>query len=259
MKNPFPGMDPYLEHPALWPGVHQRLITYGCDALQAELGQRYFAQIGERLYVEIPDRSIYPDVVVVESRGTGVLPRSGADEPEVLVLDAVERREVYVEIRDAHGEHRVVTVIEFLSPTNKKPGEGRELYLAKQREVLESGSHLVEIDLLRDGEPTVALPRETARSSPYRAVICRTEDRRRREIYRFGVRDRLPRIAIPLLVPDPDVVLDLPAIFEQVYERGSYRRRIDYRSPALPPLSPDDASWAQARTDGEADPRRRGS
>jgi hypothetical protein len=26
MPSPFPGMNPYLEHPALWSGVHHRLI-----------------------------------------------------------------------------------------------------------------------------------------------------------------------------------------------------------------------------------------
>jgi hypothetical protein len=27
MPSPFPGMDPYLENPEFWPGVHNRLIV----------------------------------------------------------------------------------------------------------------------------------------------------------------------------------------------------------------------------------------
>ena len=66
MPSPFPGMDPYLEHPALFPGVHQRLITYVGDALNAVLPGRYVADIGERLYIIQQERSIDPDVVIFE-------------------------------------------------------------------------------------------------------------------------------------------------------------------------------------------------
>lgn len=54
MPGPFPGMDPYLERPDLWPDVHQSLITYIRDALQPQLRPRYHARIGERLYVIPP-------------------------------------------------------------------------------------------------------------------------------------------------------------------------------------------------------------
>jgi hypothetical protein len=33
MPSPFPGMDPYLETPALWSDLHARFITYWRDAL----------------------------------------------------------------------------------------------------------------------------------------------------------------------------------------------------------------------------------
>lgn len=62
MPGPFPGMDPYLEHPARWPGLAQRLINGICNAMN-DLPP-YIADIGERLYVLQPERSIYPDVVL---------------------------------------------------------------------------------------------------------------------------------------------------------------------------------------------------
>jgi len=66
MPSPFPGMDPYLEYPALWPGVHRGLITSMQTALHTLSPPHYVADIGERLQVVRPERSISPDVVVSE-------------------------------------------------------------------------------------------------------------------------------------------------------------------------------------------------
>jgi len=66
MPSPFPGMDPYLEHPALFPGVHQGLIAVARATLNTLLPEHYVADIGERLYIVQPERSLYPDVVVLE-------------------------------------------------------------------------------------------------------------------------------------------------------------------------------------------------
>ncbi len=53
---PFPGMDPYLEHPALWQGIHNRLIADLDDELAPRLRPRYFIAVEERVYVaELPD------------------------------------------------------------------------------------------------------------------------------------------------------------------------------------------------------------
>ena len=52
----FPGMDPYLESPLLWPGVHTSLIVYFRDQLQPLLRPRYLATIEERVYLERPAR-----------------------------------------------------------------------------------------------------------------------------------------------------------------------------------------------------------
>jgi hypothetical protein len=240
-------MDPWLERPALWPDVHQRLITYAADALQSQVGDAYFVVMGERVYVERPEAGVYyPDVSIVERRegGSPVRRATTADEPEVLVLEIAERREVFVEIRDAATGGSVITVLEVLSPSNKRPGTGRDLYLQKQRDVLDSRSHLVEIDLLRGGFPTVAAPADRMARWPYRVVVSPATNRRRREVYPIDLHTRLPRVSLPLLDGDT-VVLDLQTVFADVYEKGAYARRIDYRVPPDPPLTAEQEAWAR--------------
>jgi len=51
MPSPFPGMDPYLENPSLWPDGHGRLINIASELLLAQLRPKYFVQIDERLYL----------------------------------------------------------------------------------------------------------------------------------------------------------------------------------------------------------------
>ena len=117
MPSPFPGMDPYLEHPARWPGLHQRLIGQISDALNTVLPPRYFADIGERLYVVQGRRSIYPDAFVIErplsapsdspaGGSTAVL--AASDPPLVITAQPEERREVFVEIIAAEDQSQVV-------------------------------------------------------------------------------------------------------------------------------------------------------
>jgi len=65
MSSPFPGMDPYLEKPARWPDVYQRLITYIADALQPQVRPHYHARIGERVYILQPPRALYPDILLI--------------------------------------------------------------------------------------------------------------------------------------------------------------------------------------------------
>src|SRR5437867_1464807 len=141
MPSPFPGMDPYLEDPAVWPGVHDSLIVYARDALQPLLLPRYYIEIGERIYFEDPREVIYPDATVHERRPPMVSPGSAArlvpDQPTVFTVQ-LRQRETFLEIRAA-GSHDIVTVIELISPANKYgSGHGREEYRAKQDQVIGS-------------------------------------------------------------------------------------------------------------------------
>jgi hypothetical protein len=248
----FPGMDPYLEAPELWPGVPNRLIVYISDYLQPLLRPRYITSIEERVFVEGPQpREIISDVLLkqgrppLERRGTTVL---DADEALEVQIPALEMHESYLEILDRHSGQRVVAVLEVLSPANKYAGPGRDSYLAKQREVLASKAHLIEIDLLRRGPHTLAIPEWIARQlATYDYLICVNRAEGMRDHFRLyprQLRERLPRIGVPLADGDPDVVLDVQAVLAQTYEAGSYRERLRYDQPCVPPLPAEDQAWA---------------
>jgi hypothetical protein len=255
-------MDPYLEHPDLFPGLHDDLISLLKDALHLKLPEPYFTGSKARVWIEVSERYIEPDVNVLRPRGAEQ-PRSTTNGPAVLtppttrgraVLVHVphdERREPFLNIYTRQGESDLlVTTIEVLSPTNKTAGEhGRDLYIRKQKEILNSKVHLVEIDLLRGGLHSTAVPRERAveESGRFDYHICvhcfdHFEDYL---IYPIRLEETLPEVAIPLLPGDPPVLVDLQPIFNRAYEIGLYRRRIRYHgdTPA-PPLSKEQAEWA---------------
>ena len=63
-------------------------------------------------------------------------------------------------------------------------------------------------------------------------------------LYAVTVRGSLPAVDIPLLPGDEELRLDLQAIVQRVYNRAGYRYRLDYRQDPVPPLSAEDAAWA---------------
>src|ERR1700733_2313848 len=138
MNYPFPGMDPYLEHPVLWEGVHARLIVAIANQLQPKLDPRYIASIEERVFIEGPQRRI-PDVWIQkirEERGLAPLVESDSDTAVIVEVDDLEIREARIEILDAYKAMKLVALIEVVSPTNKAAGPGRVSYKAKQRETI---------------------------------------------------------------------------------------------------------------------------
>ena len=256
MPSPFPGMDPYLEAPGYWPGLHDRLIIHIADDLQPLLQPSYYVEVGERIYFEQASHAAYPDATLHRvpdrssgsSRGTAAVAVAPADEPLIVPM-AVHRRETFLEIRAA-GAGEVVTVLEIVSPANKNPGgRGFEEYQKKQAEVLRSSANMVEIDLLRRGAMVVAVGSggpPPLRPFDYIACVTRSARQDRCEVYVATVRDRLPRISIPLRDPDPDVVLDIPAIFTLCYDMAGYALRVDYSCPPQIALAADDEAWADA-------------
>jgi hypothetical protein len=247
----FPGMDPYLEDPQLWPDVHTSLIVYIRDYLQPLLRPRYLAGIEKRVYLEGQSRDIIPDVHL-KRRSPAEKPTATAtalaDEPDLVGHPDMEIQEPYLAIMDRQTGRTVVAVIEVISPTNKYAGPGRESYVDKQGEVRRSQAHLVEIDLLRAGPHVAAVPESMARArGAYDYVVCVNRawgGRAEFELYRRRVRERLPRIRIPLAGDDPDVVLDLQTVLNHTYEAADYGDQINYLAPCVPPLTPADQEWA---------------
>ena len=253
----FPGMDPYLENPAIFPGIHSRMIVYLADQIAPRIRPRYAASVGERVYVESSTRghshAIIPDVWVRQTEfrshndgGVDVATLPEVDSPIVMEVPDLEIRQPYIEILDRESNMRVVTVIELVSPSNKYAGPGRDSYVAKQREVLNSDTHLVEIDLLRRGPHVVAVGEAlVAGRFDYDSLVCvRRAHTTRVEVYPRSIQQPLPCIRVPLAGNDPDVALDIRAALEQAYDAGSYDQRIDYSKPCQPPLSPEMQTWA---------------
>ncbi|HIQ05115.1 MAG TPA: DUF4058 family protein [Anaerolineae bacterium] len=252
MPSPFPGMDPYLEHPALWPDVRSRLIVALSDFLGPILRPRYYVAVEERTYVlEVPNDMLLaarPDVSVIERQrpasAVEVAQAASSATPITVELPLPEEvRETYLEIREP-ASGKVVAVIELLSPTNKQPGTGRRLYEEKRLLMAISTTHLVEIDLLRAGEPMTV--RGDGRKAHYRILVSRANRRPLADLYAFNVRDPIPVFSLPLQPGDEEPLVDLGALLQLLYDRAGYDLRIDYRQEPAPPLEGDDAAWADA-------------
>jgi hypothetical protein len=257
MPSPFPGMDPYLENPAIWPDVHHKLITVAADVLSDQLLPKYLVRVDLRVYLSDeldPGReTLVPDVRIVSRQGVGpggLPPRGTAG---AAVADAVEPVEATIVIEEEITEARllvkaaasreVVTVIELLSPGNKVPGaRGWDNYGAKRSEVLSSPSHLVEIDLLRGGRRYG--PRETLPPFDYLINVSRAQRRPKATLWPIRLEQRLPSVPIPVLPDDPDARLDLQSMLAAVYDRGGYAYDIDYTQEPVPPLKPERTAWA---------------
>ena len=105
--------------------------------------------------------------------------------------------------------------------------------------------HLVELDLLIGGR---RLPLEQALPvGDYYALISRSDHRPDCEVYSWTIRQPLPPIPIPLKAPDPDVILNLGAVFSTAYERGRYGRSIDYEVSAPVLLDDETQRWLLER------------
>lgn len=255
MRPPFPGMDPWLEDPELWPDVHNSLIVSIRDVLSPMVRPRFFAGVESRMTVlsaDDQDQIDYPDVAIrtadlslpERERGVVVKERVEAEAFHVVIpMVVAEIEEAFLTIKELPGR-RLVTVIEVLSPTNKKARDPREEYLKKRRDLLGSGVNLVEIDLLRSGKRMP--PEKTRHSSDYRILIFRPHQGREAHLYGFSYKAKIPRIPIPLLPGDTEPTLDLNGILHGLYDRASYDLAIHYDQPPQPRLRQEDVSWAEA-------------
>jgi hypothetical protein len=244
-------MDPYLEQH--WGDVHSSLVIYARNQLQRVLPKDLRARVEERVVVTglHRPRALYPDVRVIETGRRSRRPaRSAAGsavvEPVTIELPDEPETQTFVEIRQVSGDARVVTVVEVLSPSNKRPGDAQELYLRKQLEFLQAGVNLVEIDLLRAGDWIVAVPLarlEPSLRTPYRVVVRCAGRPLQADYYPIPLTERLPGIKVPLRPDDRDVPLDLQILVDQCYADGGYHD-IDYGAEPVPPLPPAMARWA---------------
>lgn len=252
MKSPFPGMDPYLQRH--WRDVHTSLVTYARDQLQPVLPAGLVARIEERVYLEEEGelgRSFYPDVLVVQDPGrkkvaVAVRGEVALAEPIVVKVRSEPITERFVQILDAESKMRVISTIEFISPTNKTPGEGYDLYRKKQRNAERAGISLMEIDLILGGKRVLSVPLTSIKfrhRTRYQAIVRRGWNWEDAEVFPLHLNERLPTIPVPMRRKDRDARLDLQALIDLCYVNGAYET-IDYQEDADPPLEGHDAEWA---------------
>lgn len=245
MPSPFPGMNPYLEHPDRWSTVHNRLIVALADALTPQLLPKYQVDIEKRVYTIVGMNSLLlgrperPRQSLLKRTEQTIVSAPLPQPIKVSVPTTEDVQEAYLEIKAA-ATQIVVTAIEILSPTNKR-GEGRQKYEQKRQQVLNSQTHLVEIDLLRDGDP---LPMAgEAEASPYRILISRANIRPLADLYPFNLTDPIPSVPIPLQAEDSEPIADFQSLLMDVYERSGYDYFIDYHNDPTPPLTPEALTW----------------
>ncbi|MCU0545331.1 MAG: DUF4058 family protein [Oscillatoriaceae cyanobacterium Prado104] len=253
MPNPFPGMNPYLENPDFWSEVHLLLIAILQESLVPQLVPKYRVAIEKRVYeikgeesllVGIPDVSVQRNPAVRNPITSNVAVASPPIAPVPVTLPMSEEvRERYLEIVDM-ATKEVVTVIEILSPANKRPGKGREMYEEKRDNVFGSCTNLVEIDLLRCWKPLPVLGANFAAS--YRILVSRANRRPRADLYLFNLPNAIPDFPLPLRPEDTEPIVDLQALLNAVYDRAGYDFSIDYNTDIVPPLSESDAVWSDA-------------
>ena len=252
MPSPFPGMDPYLEGQE-WMSFHAEFCVEIARQLRPALRPRYMALTVRRFVTDTPEDlaitaksdSMYPDVGVVERSPVPLpMPETNATvlEPTLQAATLMPERvpQYAVEIRDVE-ERRLVTLIELLSPANKR-GEGYQEYVEKRTRILLSTTHLLEIDLLRSG--TRVPMRDELPESPYFIFLSRWQRRPITDIWEVGIDQPLPTVPIPLLPEDKDVALDLELAFSTVYDSIGYDLLLDYTRPADVPLKGKAAKWA---------------
>jgi hypothetical protein len=267
MASPFPGMDPYLEAPDIWPDFHDSLADHIRMDLNQVLPAPYYARLEMRPEVGIVEdggvaRRIIPDVAVArlpkENKANGGvavldLPRTQISKFFELRFQVEPIKHHFVEIRDPSRGHRLVTLIEIASPSNKRSGPDQQAYFKKQREILDSDASLIELDLLRSGQrlfANVELEQFVSRLEPppnYLVMVHRAWQRLGAcQIFAVLVEEPLPCIFVPLREDLAEVPLDLQFVMNRVYDGGPYRRgAVDYAKPPEPPLNPDKTAWLE--------------
>lgn len=247
MQNPFPGMNPYLEQPELWHQVHNRLIVAIADELTPQIVPSYRVSIEERIYTTVADNLLVGvGDISVSPRDVAQLaiakPTSTLPQPTKVAVPVPEEvTERYLEVRSTKT-NAVITVIEILSPKNKRSGGGREAYESKRQKILASTTNFIEIDLLRGGESMSILG---AAIKDYYILVSRGYRRPEADLYTFAIQEAIPAFPVPLKQNEQEAIIDLQKLLNDVYQRARFDLAIDYSTPLKPLLSQENNLWVQ--------------
>ncbi len=206
---------------------------------------RIYETADDNLSIGIPDVNVIQPKTKTELITSNVAVAAPPTQPlTVNIPMTYQVREGYLEIRE-RGSQELITLIEILSPTNKRTGKGRQMYEEKREEILSSRTHLIEIDLLRRGQKMPIVGNNV--ESQYRILVCRGNRRPKADLYAFNVQNQMPAFPLPLRSGDTEPIINLQELFNQIYDIASYDLKIDYHNwEVIPPLSEADTIWANA-------------
>jgi hypothetical protein len=241
-------MDPYLE--PHWLDVHGALVAEARRALNKSLPPGLVARMEERVAIESEEDALQrvgPDVRVFSPSTADPAEKYGGiliEAPYKIVVDVDPIVERFIRVLDQDGQ--LITVIEFVSPTNKRQ-PGLEAFRHKRAELLKGGVHFVEIDLVRAGNWRALMrpgrsPRDAV--SMYRAVVRTAGSRPGGYLFPIPLRQALPAVPVPLRPGDQPVKLALQPLLDAVYDDGRYDQALDYSRTLETPLDAEDAAWA---------------
>lgn len=241
----FPGMNPYLESPYRWPEIHTWLIVELARTLNPQIKPKYRAAVETRIYTDsvlvgIADAAVFEKPNISPKGTTSVAIATKPERVTVPMMSEVTER--YLEIRERETQ-RVLTVIEVLSPANKRAGQGRKKYLEKRQNILDSRTHLVEIDLLRKGEP---MPLCEEQKAAYQILVSRARERPIADRYAFDLQEAIPQFSIPLDSEDIEPVIDLKKLLDNISQDSGIEESVDYSVQPQPELSITDLDWVRS-------------
>lgn len=236
------------------------MIVAIANALGPQIRPKYRVVVEEAVYKrDASDQTVLigvPDVSVRRS-SSAAEPKEALPEGNVAIAmpdpvtvtvpmpDIVRHR--YLEIRSLRTSDVMAkaptcrcAVIEILSPVNKR-GIGRQKYESKRLEILESQTHLIEIDLLHEGQPMPVLNYDQA--SHYRVLVSESGERPRAQLYPFNLQQSIPAFWVPLKPEDAAIVVDLKPLLDEIYELSGYDLDIDYSQDPVPKWSASELAW----------------
>jgi hypothetical protein len=252
MDSLFPGVDPYVESQNYWRDLRHRFITYFREAIADQLPDDYEVWINERptlpnFETHESSRSLHDVSVhqyVPESPIRHDVSESGPSRPiTVPVMIFEEEPQAFLEV--FHRPDRSLVAVSEVLLSENKTGAGHVEYLARRNAILRQEIHLVELDFLVGGR-RLPMKRPLPLADFY-ALVARGDRRPECDVYAWTIRDPFPAIRLPLLAPDPDVTIDVAAVYAMAFGRGRYARSINYAAPLMLPIAPADRAWAEER------------
>ena len=246
-------MNPFLETEDVWQTFHNNAIAIIAEHVSRDLPPTYFAKTESALFIHEPpasDRLAARADVAVTSSASPPLPTAGtasaglAQAPlQVQVPSVFTEKRNYLEIYDKRGR-QPVTVIELLSPSNKKGGSDHDQYLTKRLLLHEHGVHLLEIDFLR---MRGRMPMEPTPTAAY-LVLLHRRGSSAASVWPIKLREQLPTVPVPLKAEGESIRLDLQQVLHNTYDRYGYDRwlYLDGMTFIKPSLGEDDEIWVRS-------------